>query len=602
LNKHITDNINYYLSLNKPEYAILLSGKWGAGKTYFIDKFINSYSEIKTDKAIKKQFIKISLFGLKEVSSIDEQIFQNLHPILASKYAKLTGNILKSALKLGVSFDFNGDGKKDRELSANLDNFNLLEFFTDKEKNKELVFIFDDLERTSISIKEIFGYINYLVEQSSFKVILIANEDKLHEKEENTYLEFKEKVIGKTFEVRHNFNEVLGSFLKDNPIQLDKSIIINVYNIANYKNLRHIKQLIIDFIYIVKKISKSYLNNEEFLSKFGYIFFSLYIEVKNGTLDEELFLSHKKSNEILKKYNLGYDFILPKSVWIKILYKGYIEGDELNNIIGNLSFFIREEEKPLWVKLWHYGDIEDDDFQELLENIIVEFKNCSFETLGQLLHTVALLIYFYNNEISTLCVEEIKQQVKKCLSSKHSETKHWNKPLLKNSIRFNGTGLGYINDNDTDFVEIFDEVIESNKKIYNSNVIINEKEMLENAINAISNNEIEFIENTLLGDKEYLPILANQDSEKFFNAIINSSNKTLSELFQIINSRYSSNKTLDGKGYGFYLRDELKFWQDLKDKFECFDYAEFKIKRLILQEFKKFIIDKIITKMSNYEQ
>ncbi|EBF2152763.1 hypothetical protein DIL44_22640, partial [Salmonella enterica] len=39
LNNHIIDNLNYYLNANAPEYAFMITGGWGAGKTHFIESF-----------------------------------------------------------------------------------------------------------------------------------------------------------------------------------------------------------------------------------------------------------------------------------------------------------------------------------------------------------------------------------------------------------------------------------------------------------------------------------------------------------------------------------------------------------------------------------
>ncbi|WP_230850203.1 P-loop NTPase fold protein, partial [Vibrio harveyi] len=79
INKRIVGNLDYYLSLPSPEYAFLLCGEWGVGKTYFIDKYI----EKKNGRDLR--LIKISLFGLKNTSEINSNIFQKLHPVLGSK-------------------------------------------------------------------------------------------------------------------------------------------------------------------------------------------------------------------------------------------------------------------------------------------------------------------------------------------------------------------------------------------------------------------------------------------------------------------------------------------------------------------------------------
>lgn len=614
MNKHITENISYYLSLEQPEYAILISGKWGSGKTYFIDDFINNNIDPNSSDE-RNKFIKISLFGLKEVSGIDEQIFQNLHPVLASKYARFTGNLLKSAFKFGIKIDFDGDEKKDGSLSTRLDKFNPLEFLTDKsKKDKKIVFIFDDLERTEINIKEVLGYINYLVEQASFKVILVANEEKLIKKDSKTYLEFKEKVIGKTVEIRHDFPEVLKQFLEDNPIKIDafdQTIVENVYDLAGYKNLRHIKQSIIDFNYLTSKIEKKYKNSEVFLSKLTFTFFAFNIEVKNGSLDEKDFLTRNifpgdsdKSEKspvikVLKKYKLDSNLLFSLSYWIKILYKSYIEDDELNTAISKLAFFIKDKEKPSWVKLWHYRDLEDDEFDNLLKDVTDKFKNCEYESPELFLHAIALLVYFNQENISDFSLKNIKEKVNNCLSSSYENSEIWKNELLRSYARLNSTGFSYMNNISSDFLEIFQVVKSANKEIYDKNLDENKFWYLNGFIESIKSGDMEFINNILLVVNEYSPVFNSLSPERFFNSITEASNKNFVELSQILHSRYSDNKSLDGRGYEYHLVDELSFWQGLKINIESFDYSKHKIKGLNLKEFQEHIVDKILGKMAD---
>ncbi|HDX8372731.1 TPA: hypothetical protein RQN12_003768 [Aeromonas dhakensis] len=41
-NKHVNDFLKYYFNLEQsPEYAILIDGEWGAGKSWFIQKALN---------------------------------------------------------------------------------------------------------------------------------------------------------------------------------------------------------------------------------------------------------------------------------------------------------------------------------------------------------------------------------------------------------------------------------------------------------------------------------------------------------------------------------------------------------------------------------
>ncbi len=609
MNQHIKDYMTHYLSIEKVEHAILLSGKWGCGKTYFIDKFI---ADNANNKDIK--FIKISLFGLKDTGAIDDEIFQNLHPILGSKYARFASNLLKSAIKIGVNFDLNGDGQSDGNINTDISSFNPMGLLADKSgKPTEIIFVFDDLERTDIDIKEVLGYINYLVEQNNFKTIVLANEEKLIKEYKETYTDFKEKVIGKTFEVRHNFSEVLEQFLRSIDIKnFDKSIVEKVYHIARYENLRHVKQIIIDFNYFIENINEKYLENTDFLSNLTYIFFALSIEIKSGNIDEKKLLDYKdcflkgdKSNSTaserqLKKYNFGLVPLFSEEDWVKILFKGQINKDELNSYISKLHYFISEIQ-PSWVKLWHYWEQEDNKFDELLNDIIDKFKKYNYQRPDILLHVIALLVYFNQMGLSDYPIGDIEKQMIKCLKSCFQPDGHKDKQyyLVEDLWAHNNTGLSYMNSDDKNFLRLFEKFKVENIKLYKAYEEQSLQQKLDEFIVSVNSGKKDHIYNFLLERNEYTPVLAKLNAKDFFNALLVLPNARLNDINRVMRSRYSDNKYSNGEQYGNYLRDELPFWQKLKQEFKSLDYSQFKIKKIILEDFERYVVDRIIEKMSN---
>ena len=50
MNDYIIEYLDYYINLENPQYAVLLTGKWGCGKTYFIKKLIEKWKESKESK------------------------------------------------------------------------------------------------------------------------------------------------------------------------------------------------------------------------------------------------------------------------------------------------------------------------------------------------------------------------------------------------------------------------------------------------------------------------------------------------------------------------------------------------------------------------
>ncbi|MCL7775710.1 KAP family NTPase, partial [Pasteurella multocida] len=114
MNEHIEEYLDIYLTKENIEYATVLTGEWGCGKTYFIRNYIK-----KKENKKEYKFIYVSLFGLKSISSINQIIFQELHPILSRKEIKALGGALLSAIKFGVKIDLTGGDEK--ETSVNID-------------------------------------------------------------------------------------------------------------------------------------------------------------------------------------------------------------------------------------------------------------------------------------------------------------------------------------------------------------------------------------------------------------------------------------------------------------------------------------------------
>ena len=89
-NKHIEKYFDYYFDGEKNfEYAVLLNGAWGSGKTWFIKEYIQK------QESKGKKVAYISLNGLSKTSDIDDEIFRCIHPKLASKGAKILGKVAK---------------------------------------------------------------------------------------------------------------------------------------------------------------------------------------------------------------------------------------------------------------------------------------------------------------------------------------------------------------------------------------------------------------------------------------------------------------------------------------------------------------------------
>ncbi|WP_201604299.1 P-loop NTPase fold protein [Psychrobacter immobilis] len=173
-NEHIEEFLKHYFKLpSSSQYAVLLKGKWGVGKTWFLKEIMAS---LHNPNYRVKTHLYVSLYGIASFEEIESEFFRQLHPVLSSKGMALAGKIGKGLLKTALQIDLNGDGKSDASVSSQVPDINLPDYLSNTEG---LILVFDDLERASMDLENLLGYINYFVEHQGYKVVIIANEDEL---------------------------------------------------------------------------------------------------------------------------------------------------------------------------------------------------------------------------------------------------------------------------------------------------------------------------------------------------------------------------------------------------------------------------------------
>lgn len=575
MNKHIENYLDLYLEREDVEYATLLTGKWGCGKTYFIKNYIEKKSKEK-----KYKFIYISLFGLKDIPSVNDAIFEELHPILSHKGVKILGGVLKSAIKLGFKFDL-GEDKND-ETSVNID-FNKLNPF-DNTEYKDLIFIFDDLERTLISTTEILGFINSICNNENIKTIIIANEDEINN-DDKTYKRFKEKVIGKSFTIHNDNESYWKSFKEKYSSQLNKyKIIINIiqstFERSGNKNYRNLIQTTDDYINFTKEIKSNYLDNDEFIERLSEQFYTLSLEYKKQhNIDSVL--------ESLKQDNSGfyYSLIFDTEIWKMIVTSCYNSYEELNELISSLPIFNKKEDES-WQKLWHYREINRDEFYINLEDVKNKFISIKYENIGILMHAVSMLIFFIKKDLCKgISINEIESILSKYVN-KYKENSSL--PDLK-FFRLNATGLGYINEEDLDFMRIRSEFYKTLKKqnliLENNNTINNFYKLLPFIKAGDWNNTYSSYEKY-----KYKVFLTEENVNQVMEGLIDDSNNYngLYNFCYFLDERYKTNHTIDGITLAEYLKAEESFI----DKFIACLTNRYNSKEL--DPFDKFKLDEIL--------
>lgn len=398
MNKHIESYLDFYLNLNKPKFAILIDGKWGAGKTHFIKTYFDK-------KGSDYKYLYVSLNGISKTEEIEDQFFEQLHPFLNSKMAKITGKVLKGILKTSLHIDLNGDNKNDGSVSLQLPDIKLSE---DLRKAGNRILVFDDLERIAMPPKEILGYINQFVEHEGQKVIIVGNEEKLVN--EKQIQKIKEKVIGRTFYVNPEFNKSIECFFREvhNPdvavvLFENRKEIEYIFYESNSKNLRLLRYGIIEFELFYRKIEfilKRSTNTSDFFVQLLKLFFMFTFEFGSGTLTKADFskfedvmsgrhLASTIENEtvfnILKRYkNLDFQLLISEGFWREYFVNGIFKKEIFLTIEKNPKYF--QAEKPLWYKLWNFYDLRDAELSELLIELEGRKSKRDFNSLEEIFH------------------------------------------------------------------------------------------------------------------------------------------------------------------------------------------------------------------------
>ena len=326
-NMRVKNYLSYYLK-HKTSYGILLEGEWGIGKTHFM----NSY--IKTEENIFP--IRINLFGLSTIDEIDE-IIENM--ILFHLDDDLTDNnqgdfqqlgyrITSKLLKIVKHEKIQELGNKYTKIVTDTATRKRLENKKNISKTK-IIYIFDELERTNIDMKIILGYIHLMLEKDNAKIIVIANENKIEDK--NEYTEYKDKIIGKTFKIESDLVNAYSNFVLSNKESIcfkqQKEILQMIENNFDIINFRYLNQTIIEFVYFEEQSEEEKLNISDIrMLEIAKDYFLLSIKIKKCELD----ISDEKGFQDYKS--------LTYMGWKQFILNGYFTQEEWKRNIKKIIY------------------------------------------------------------------------------------------------------------------------------------------------------------------------------------------------------------------------------------------------------------------------
>lgn len=479
INSHVEEYLDYYCNLSHPpEFAVLLKGQWGSGKTWFIDRYCEKL------KKNKQKDLYISLYGMSTLSEIDDKFLELLYPFRHSEGMKITGRIVKGLLKGSLKIDLDNDGQSDGSVNIQqIPDLQLPKHLKDIDKS---ILIFDDIERCSINLINLLGYINHFVEHEGVKAILIANEDELirnnpkdqnsesagNQKNEGTknqsYQDIKEKLIGKTFIIEPDFKGALNNFINqikdlsaNNFLSNNSNFIEILYSQGEYENLRTLRQILLDFERILKILPDQAKEKPEILQDLSKVLITFSIEIKRGSMlpkditklyeayknllkeqakrdvnyrrnanpsvtqeeDKEENTENSSLQEILNRYpSLDLHQPFPSLTWWQDFFnKGFIDQQELEKSIE--SKYFKDQNTPDWVRLWHYFDLSDQEFESVFRRIKKQLYNKEITEITVIKHIFGLFLKFSDAGIYSKSKEEVLEDAKSYINylKEHNE-------------------------------------------------------------------------------------------------------------------------------------------------------------------------------------
>lgn len=556
VNENIRDYLKFYCNKTaNPQFAIMLKGSWGCGKTWFINDFIENNEP--------DRFLYISLYGLNTTKELDDKFFECLHPFLSSKSVKFIGKIAQSALRLGLKIPLTDETTIQGD--AQLPQISLIDFTKDL-SNK--IVVFDDLERCNIEINMLLGYINTFVEHYQLKVILIGNELELSNMAKEQFYKSKEKIISQLFEVSPLVEEALQQFISQSSSEQCKEFLENSAPLINetfqgvgYKNLRDLRQSLINFEYLFSSIEEKFRSDEEFMKSLLKVFIYLSLEEKANEIDQKnwklaitIFYSRNLNQKLFKaleekerekiENNSFFSSIIPQyeipliDLWNEIIFDGKIDKERLNDSIKNSKHFLEKNKNNLSILLSEWNQLTSEKFKKIFSSFMEEFVDKKYTHPSDILYALCQLLIFRRWGLIDASKAEIKTKVLRVINELSAEDKL--EPVKFQVFSKNDIAGSYnlTKEESKIYEDVWSELNEKMEKKKTTNI----QSTATNEINSFPETYRDFCRSLITVDVDgkygYIPVLSLIDIDLFFSKYLLVPNSEKSIFMSALENRY----------------------------------------------------------------
>ena len=460
--EELVESILDYVRADYTDYAIMINGEWGSGKTHFWNNKVRNKIESLRLNGKKYTTIYMSLYGISNLEEISKKIFIETTQLMDKNMKKYMESHEKTAIpeyaKTGLDMaHFFG-------VTQNSDKIDYTNFFSTDDK----VLCFDDLERANVDVIDILGYINNFVEHDHIKTIIICNEkelatklkssnlemktfiatylldkegnllkadkpmvEKISEKIEyvfdkaNDYERIKEKLIGETFEYAPKFNYIINGILmryENNEdlirfLRENTNLITNTFIKSGTRNLRILKHALNDFKKVYENVNKFYPNTNLRVLQTMLIFtIAVSFEIKAGKITKDKFININ-TNEEYKSILVSSRVLMDnRQFYIKEFDNNYyfnFKSDYMKAFKNDMEMIIKTidtEKLPGYKRLLteEYWKISDDQFPNIIEEVIKNVKKGELKLI-EIVKLFGYYSYFSRRGLIEYNIEEIKE-------------------------------------------------------------------------------------------------------------------------------------------------------------------------------------------------
>lgn len=391
---HLETYLKYYCSLEKPRYAVLVTGPWGSGKTHQVRNAIPVCASV-----------YVSLFGLKNSEEIFSAVYAATYPkkALVKRYSETVGG------GLGALVGLKGAGGLSKELVGAV---------LRQDVNTKRTIIFDDLERCPLEAKEILGTLNLYVEHHGCRVVVLAHEEELKPE----ILAVKEKLFGQTICVQPLVSEAFDSFLESPShakskklIEDRKADILKIFASSGVNSLRTLRHILEDISRLLGLLSPKHRDNQLAVTEIVSLLAALDIEFRHRRIFADdlrkrdqataqqaiLKYSGRKSGtaiepskfiQAFERYN-GIDLAsstLQDQVLEKMIVEGIYDEVAIRDSLDASSHFVTAAASPPWQIVINFEKLDDAIVAEGLRKMADQLKNREVTEVGEILHVFAL--------------------------------------------------------------------------------------------------------------------------------------------------------------------------------------------------------------------